>query len=224
MIGAGALVVAPAIVLGVVALGPDRDGSPSSPDTPAYETLFLPGLEHPDEFVLPEPSTGADEPLAVRLSADGSTPRHDWSLGLSFDAREIANPMRGTEDSNLALTLAELDRPALRFGGNGIDRHVWWTSSEEPAPDWASVTVNPADLERVAAVAEEVDATVTIELDLGHDDPARAADMAAHAREAFGERLLAVSIGNEPNGFHHEGSPNWRCGTSTGRPRRTRNL
>src|SRR5690606_5535387 len=51
------------------------------------------------------------------------------------------------------------------------------------------------------------DATVTIDLDLGHDDPARAADMAAHAHEAFGDRLLAVAIGNEPNGFFHPNQP-----------------
>lgn len=210
VIGAGALVVALTIVLGVVVLGPGRDSRPVStgaPEPPEYETLFLPGLEHPDEFTLPDPSTAEGEPLTARLSADETVAHRSWSLGLSFDARELANPMWGAEDSNLALTLSELDRPALRFGGNGIDRHVWWTSSEEPTPDWASATVTPADLERVAAVAEEVDATVTIVLDLGHDDPARAADMAAHAREALGDRLLAVAIGNEPNGFHHDNQP-----------------
>jgi len=48
---------------------------------------------------------------------------------------------------------------------------------------------------------------VTLVLDLGHEDAARAADMAAHAQDAFGDRLLAVAIGNEPNGFFHENQP-----------------
>src|SRR5699024_2225150 len=138
------------------------------------------------------------EPGAVRTGG---------TVGLSFDATELANPMWDSEKSNLTLTLQELDRPVLRFGGNGVDRRMWWTSAAEPAPEWAQATVTPADLERVAAVAEQVDAQVTLTLDLGHDDPGRAADMAAHAQEAFGERLLAVAIGNEPNGFFHENQP-----------------
>lgn len=128
-------------------------------------------------------------------------------MGLSFDATELANPIWDSEESNLTLTLQELDRPVLRFGGNGADRRMWWTSSEEEAPDWAEATVTPEDLERVANVADDVDAQVTITLDLGHDDAARAAAMAAHAQEIFGERLLAVAIGNEPNGYLHENQP-----------------
>lgn len=141
----------------------------------------------------------------MRLALEGDAQSTGHQLGLSFDARELANPMWDSEDSNLALTLAELEEPALRFGGNGIDRHVWWTSSDESAPAWAKPTVTPEDLERVAAVAEEVDATVSIDLDL--DAPVRAADMGAHAKEAFGDQLLAVAIGNEPNGFYHANQP-----------------
>lgn len=129
------------------------------------------------------------------------------SIGLSFDATELANPMWDGEQSNLTLALQELDRPVLRFGGNGVDRRMWWTSSDEPAPEWAEATVTPHDLERVARVAADVDAEITLVLDLGHDDPERAADMAAHADEAFGDRLLAFAIGNEPNGFFHENQP-----------------
>lgn len=35
----------------------------------------------------------------------------------------------------------------------------------------------------------------------------RAATMAVHARDAFGESLLAISIGNEPNGYHYPDDP-----------------
>lgn len=215
VVGAGALVVCLLVVLGILVRGPLESepgetsvtrATPTQP--PDSETLFLPGYDaSPGEFTMVDPADAAGKSTTAQLVLEGDAPRHESQPGLSFDARELANPMWGSEESNLALTLGELDRPALRFGGNGIDRHVWWTSSDEPAPDWAAVTVTPEDLDRVAAVAEEIDAAVTFALDLGHDDPARAADMAAHAREAFGNRLLAVAIGNEPNGYFHANQP-----------------
>src|SRR5699024_10915823 len=207
MAGAAVLAVILLVVIGSLALpsaedepGAPMGGSAAPTQVPESETLFVPGYEEaPGGFVLSDPADAQGVSTSVELEYEESAPRITSQAGLSFDARELANPMWGSTESNLALTLDELDRPALRFGGNGIDRHVWWTSSDEPAPEWASVTVTPEDLERVAAVADDVDASVTIALDLGHDDPARAADMAAHAREVFGDRLLAVAIGNEPN-------------------------
>ncbi|MFC7375401.1 hypothetical protein ACFQRD_09030 [Brachybacterium sp. GCM10030268] len=154
-----------------------------------------------------DPADATGTPVSTSLTLASGAVGTGGAVGLSFDARELASPMWGSAESNLTLTLSELDRPALRFGGNGVDRHMWWTSSDESAPDWAEVTVTPEDLERVASVAEEIDAQVTIDLDLGHDDAARAADMASHAQEAFGDRLLAVAIGNEPNGYFHENQP-----------------
>ncbi|MGO2311175.1 MAG: hypothetical protein ACTH6A_04045 [Brachybacterium tyrofermentans] len=175
---------------------------------PDSERRFLAGYDAtPERYGMTDPATASGEPVSARLTLENDAVETGGALGLSFDARELASPMWGSEDSNLTLTLSELDRPALRFGGNGVDRHLWWTSGDEPAPKWAEATVTPEDLERVAAVAEEVDAQVTIDLDLGHDDPARAADMAAHAQQAFGDRLLAVAVGNEPNGFFHANQP-----------------
>ena len=215
MVGAAALAVVLLLVIGVLAFRPFGTGTENGPDgtaaptqPPDSERLFLPGYDgSPGGFTMTDPADAPGKTTSVRLALEGDAQRTDHQLGLSFDARELANPMWDSEDSNLALTLGELEEPALRFGGNGIDRHVWWTSSDEPAPEWATATVTPEDLERVAAVAEEVDASVTIDLDLGHDDPARAADMAAHEKQAFGDRLLAVAIGNEPNGFSHENQP-----------------
>lgn len=213
LVAAAALAVMLVVVLAIPSLRhevmpPDGDSSPSAAPTPDSESLFLPGSEpSPAGFEMTDPAEVSGEPLTVSLTSDKGAAHTGGAVGLSFDSRELASPMWDSADSNLTLTLRELDRPALRFGGNGVDRQMWWTSSGEPAPAWAEVTVTPDDLARVAAVADEVDAQVTIDLDLGHDDPARAADMAAHAQEAFGDRLLAVAIGNEPNGFFHENQP-----------------
>lgn len=217
------IVVALLVTIGTLALpsAEDEAGAPAqkssaSTQPPDSETAFLPGYEEtPSGLDLPDPADANGISTSVRLTNDKAAPHITSQPGLSFDARELANPMWGSTDSNLALTLDELNKPALRFGGNGIDRQVWWTSSDEPAPDWATATVTPEDLERVASVADSADATVTIALDLGHDDPARAADMAAHAREAFGDRLLAVAIGNEPNGYNHPNQPQLKIRDST---------
>lgn len=187
--------------------------SPTAEPTPEptpepWTELNLPGYDaDPGPLTLTPVAEATGTPITASLALEPGASPIGGTVGLSFDATELASELWDSPHSNLTLMLSELDRPALRFGGNGVDRRMWWTSTEEPAPSWADVTVTPADLERVAAVAEDVDSLVTIDLDLGHDDPARAADMAAHARDAFGDRLLAVAIGNEPNGFFHENQP-----------------
>jgi hypothetical protein len=70
--------------------------------------------------------------------------------------------------------------------------------------------VTPADLKRLATFVAKTKATVTVVVDLGHKDPARAADFVAHAHQALGDRLVAVSIGNEPNGFALASQPQYR--------------
>lgn len=220
MLGAASLVVLLVVVAGLVTQrsalftsGAPLEGSssPSSsppPPPPPWESTDLPGYDpDPGPLTLTPLEEATGEPITVSLALEPGAVITGGNIGLSFDATELANPIWNSDESNLTLTLNELDRPVLRFGGNGVDRRMWWTSTEEPAPEWAEATVTPADLERVAAVADEVDAQVTIALDLGHDDPARAADMAAHAQQVFGDRLLAVAIGNEPNGYFHPNQP-----------------
>ncbi|PZO61938.1 MAG: hypothetical protein DI635_13580 [Pseudoxanthomonas suwonensis] len=210
-----ALLAVAALIIGVLALrsaipdepvaDPERTAARTAdPPPPDWETLYLPGyVPSPGPFELAALPEDAPEPITVHLALEEGAVSTEGAVGLSFDARELANPMWESGQSNLALTLGQLDRPVMRFGGNGVDRHMWWTSAGESSPPWAQVTVTPEDLARVAAVADEIDAQVTIALDLGHDDPQRAADMAAHAQAAFGDRLIAVAIGNEPNGYFH---------------------
>ncbi|EWS81418.1 hypothetical protein BF93_16545 [Brachybacterium phenoliresistens] len=214
-----ALVVAVLLVTAVVVGLPDaREGllpGPAGPASPSaapsprpQDELDAPGYDpDPGPLALPDIAASTAEPVTASFAVPEGAQRWDGSIGLSFEATDLASPLWGSESSNLDEMLEALDSPVLRFGGNSVDRRMWWTSSGESAPDWAEATVTPADLQRVAAAAEAADASVTITLDLGHDDPQRAADMAAHAREAFGRRLLAVSIGNEPNGFFHANQP-----------------
>ncbi|MGX9900042.1 hypothetical protein ACW0JT_09205 [Arthrobacter sp. SA17] len=105
-----------------------------------------------------------------------------------------------------------MDGPTLRFGGSSVDVRFFWTSSGEALPstykgDKAHVprAVRPDDLVRVNTLLEATDAKVTLTVDLGHFGPARAADMVKHASSIFGNRLLSVTVGNEPNGYGYNG-------------------
>ncbi|WP_392508048.1 hypothetical protein ACF3NT_14925 [Naumannella halotolerans] len=165
---------------------------------------FVPGLVTWDS-ALPEQSVEGD-PVEISLG-EGEDPVGSFrrtNVGLSFEASDLADERWEPGTSSLTPLIAALNQPSLRFGGNAVDRRVWWTSSDESAPDWAEFTIGPDDLERIARFAEATDASVTLVLPLGHFDPERAADMAAHAERALGDRLVAVAFGNEPNGFHHE--------------------
>jgi hypothetical protein len=215
VLGVGALVLL--LVAGFLLIprldpsGPSAD-APSSPTPvgppPEAGRIDAPGYEaDPGPFSPASADDAAGEAITVSLTGGGPAVSTGGAVGLSFEATDLASPLWDSPESNIDETLAALDKPVLRFGGNSVDRRMWWTSSEEPAPDWAEATVTPEDLERVATVAEEADASVTLTVDLGHEDPDRAADMASQAREIFGDRLIGVAIGNEPNGFRHPNQP-----------------
>ncbi|WP_394277795.1 hypothetical protein [Luteococcus sp.] len=213
-----ALAMSLALALGACSPTPEPTPAPkppsatATPDPTAALRALVPGLLPAGSSAGPlgpyaptqsqPPSTGTS--LRIDLTRPADQTVGQWThanVGLSFEATELADPRWEPEGSPLATLLHGLDGPSLRFGGNRVDRSLWWTSRQEARPAWATQTVTPADLQRLGRMAETVDATVTLVLPLGHKDPERAADMALHARRALGKRLLGVSIGNEPNGY-----------------------
>ena len=142
-----------------------------------------------------------------RASPGDEDYRHG-SVGLSLESTDLADARLREDNDDLVSILQSLHEPTLRFGGNSTDRRFFFTSSDEPVPtDWPLVEgekitkVTPADLERVAALAHRTGTSVILSANLARYDPDRAADLAAHARTAFGDRLVGLMIGNEPNGF-----------------------
>lgn len=158
-------------------------------------------------------SSTAAEPAAddteIAVAATGTgTDYTAAGAGLSFEATDLADERLSAQNPDLVRLLGSLEQPTLRFGGNATDRRFFFTADDEPQPtDWPLedgeqiTTVTPEDLERVAGLAEEVDAQVILSANLGEDDPQRAADLARHGEAAFGDRLAGLMIGNEPNGF-----------------------
>ena len=123
------------------------------------------------------------------------------NVGISFEATDLADSRLDPSASNLAEQLKSLGSPALRFGGNGLDRRTFWTSKgEEPKHD-EKVTVTPVDLKRLKNLVDATGSSVTLGIPLGTYDPDRGADMAAHAVDILGDSLVGLAIGNEPNGY-----------------------
>lgn len=191
-----------------------------SADDRDWEALMeaVPGLQPQADTFAPvaiDSDHAAGDALTVRVDAADyeAAPAEDatdWShenVGLSFELRELNDPRWNPDESNLDLVIGALEKPALRFGGNSADRRVWFTESNEPAPEWSDITLTPEHFENLGRFAEETDASVSLVLVLGRYDAERAASMARVAKEHLGDRLVGVTIGNEPNGFYSESRP-----------------
>lgn len=154
------------------------------------------------------------EALSVKVSGElegTSLPR--GLTGISLEATDLGDEDLSSSNPTMVKLLNELDQPVLRFGGNAVDRRFFWTSSNEPIPASGYSgfpaqpvrAVGPEDLARLKTLLDATGARVSLTVDLGHYDPARAADMMKHASAIFGDKLLSVTIGNEPNGFVYNG-------------------
>lgn len=210
------VVAAVAIPLTIAAPGP-QPGAPTAPAAgPAVpETADAPPAV--TYYQQPGPPAGSPlapvEPLTVNVSTNPvGTSLKKGLTGISLEATDLGDPDLTDANPTIVRLLQEIDQPVLRFGGNAVDRRFFWTSTGEAVPagyrgDRAHPVraVGPEDLSRINRLLVAGDATISLTVDLGHYDPARAADMARHASQIFGARLLSITIGNEPNGFVFNG-------------------
>ncbi|MCU1574791.1 MAG: hypothetical protein JWO93_2873 [Micrococcaceae bacterium] len=198
-------------------------GSPSTASpSPASTQAFAPFDRV--EYQQTGPLAGAITPVAETTitiagnSADATLP--EGLTGLSIDTDSMVDSDLDPDNSNLAEVLRNTNKPVIRFGGQSVDRRYFWTSTNEPLPKWTIVPgyegdkrpivkVQPVDLERIKRLLDASDGRVVLSVDMGHFDPARAADFAAHAQAIFGDRLLGVALGNEPNGYGRTYNPYW---------------
>ena len=217
--GTAAVALAAGAVIFPLVTDDDEPSVAAPTGTPvAYETEAA--LPPAPEFTYYEqigPPAGSPlepvEPWSVTVAGQTTgTVLPENLIGLSLEATDLADPALAGDNPEMVHALQGLGRPLLRFGGNAVDRRFFWTSAGEPIPgnlkgDKAHPVraVTPQDLARVATLLEAVDGRIALTVDLGNYDPARAADMARHARDAFGERLVGITVGNEPNGYAKTG-------------------
>lgn len=122
------------------------------------------------------------------------------AIGLSVETQELAGSDLSANNGSLVELMRLLGPGVLRIGGDSLD-DSWWTSRGEPAPAWASSTVTPADLVRLGDLLEVAGWRAILGVNLGHFDPARAADEARVAKHVLGAHLLGIEVGNEPSNY-----------------------
>jgi hypothetical protein len=217
LIASGAIVAVVAAIIAAAAVAfPLTFGAPaaapgaSSPAAGSAPAEVGPAVTYYDQAGPPAGSPlETVEPLKVNVSTDlVGTSLNKGMVGISLEATDLADPALSADNASMVKLLQEADQPVLRFGGNAVDRRFFWTSSNEALPSnyrgdkaHPARAVGPADLARLKTLLEAADAQVALTVDLGHYNPARAADMVKHASEIFGERLLSITVGNEPNGY-----------------------
>ncbi|WP_219922095.1 hypothetical protein [Brevibacterium oceani] len=173
----------------------DPDGSTSSSQSPEPSPTPTEFEQSLDGSVSGEAAT-----VTVGTKRTGAAFAAD-NIGVSFEATDLADPRLDPAKSNLDEQLKSLGSPALRFGGNALDRRTFWTSKGEKPTHDEETTVTPDDLKRLKKLVDATGSTVTIGIPLGTYDPGRGADMAAHAVDILGDSLVGLAIGNEPNGY-----------------------
>jgi len=147
-------------------------------------------------------STPAGGGLSITVHPDQlGRQLHPGFVGLSFGAATVAaDNYASTDLGGYLRTLGHTG--VIRIGGNSGDA-TFWTSTDEPAPSWAtSGTITPDKLRHLAAIVRGAGWKVILAVNLKHPDPARAADEANYARQIFGSSLQAIEVGNEPNFYY----------------------
>lgn len=168
--------------------GPAPTGVFSSPEASEFEQVFISGANgHSGIVDIDQKHT--DRTLSVS------------NIGVSFESTDLADSRMDPGVSNLDEVLSGLGAPALRFGGNALDRRTFWTSKGEEPDKPEQIAVTPVDLKRLKKLVDVTGSTVTLGIPLGTYDPNRGADMAAHAFDILGDSLVGLAIGNEPNGY-----------------------
>src|SRR6185295_8608922 len=99
------------------------------------------------------------------------------------------------QNTTLVNLLKTLGSGTLRFGGNDVEFTVWTPSSAA----LAGTQLGQAHLTRMFAFSGKVGWRVILGLNLGENNPARAADEASAAIQQGGSQLFALEIGNEPD-------------------------
>ncbi len=156
-------------------------------------------------------------PVSVAIGARPLAPSAPPDfLGLSFELRSLpviaryaTEPDHGTAPrttaSDLVTLLRSLGPGVLRFGGASADEQVAWVAAGASLPRWAGTAVTASDLTGLAALARESGWRVLLTVNLGHYDPAAAAQEAAAAHAALGPALAGIELGNEPDMYAAKG-------------------
>ena len=145
--------------------------------------------------------------------------------GLSYESAQLSHPgFFSAENSKLIGLFRRLGpRGVLRIGG-GTSEFTMWTPDgvQSGAQDIINVgpdvgaakrntVVTPLAIQNLAGFLDAAGWDLIYGLNLGHGTAERAAEEAAFVTKCIGSRLIALQIGNEPDGYSKHGlrPPDW---------------
>jgi hypothetical protein len=140
---------------------------------------------------------------SVVLSVETDRPGVEFapgSVGLSMGTQELSSGHLNAEHHRLVRMLRLLGPSVLRVGAGTVD-FSWWTSTGESPPPWAKSTVAPSDLIALHRLLVATGWRALLGVNLGHFEPARAAEEARYAQEILGSGLAGIEVGNEPDEY-----------------------
>jgi hypothetical protein len=172
-------------------VGKHRGGDPRGGDPPSARAAT------------PAATAGAaprGRPVSVSVAAHptGAAAPADF-LGLSFEVRSLPAIAGYASRGDLVTLMRSLGKGVMRFGGISADEQAAWVGPGGSPPRWASTAIDEADLAGIAKLARETGWRVLLTVNLGHYNPAAAAQEAAAARRLLGSYLAGIEIGNEPD-------------------------
>lgn len=156
--------------------------------------------------------TTAAQPELRRLTARVAVDRprglvESDAIGLSFESSLLARSdvFDARNDSLVALIRALAPAGVIRIGANDSEFCRW---TRDPAARIAPPfrwLIRPGAIDRLAGFLDACGWRLIYGVNLGHGEPARAADEAAYVTRRLGERLMALQVGNEPDLYAHNG-------------------
>ena len=128
-------------------------------------------------------------------------------LGLSFELSGLPELADYSSRGDLVSLLRSLGGGVMRFGGISADTETAWLTEGAPPP-WARTTIGPQQLAGIASLARATGWRVLLTVNLGHDEPAAAAQEARAAQSLLGASLEGIAVGNEPDRYVADGLRN----------------
>ena len=125
-------------------------------------------------------------------------------LGLSFELSSVPELASYSSRGDLVSLLRSLGEGVIRLGGISADTETAWLTEAAP-PTWVRATIGPEQLAGIASLARATGWRVLLTVNLGHYEPAAAAQEAQAAQSLLGTSLAGIAIGNEPDRYVADG-------------------
>jgi hypothetical protein len=118
--------------------------------------------------------------------------------GLSYEKTEMALPFFQAKNGNAIGLFRRLSTAGhLRIGGDSVDITLWAPNGKGQSPGH----ISPPDVDALAGFLSATGWKVLYGVNLATSTPALAAAEVAYVVEALGDKLAAIEIGNEPDGY-----------------------